>query len=120
VKSMKSFVEIAGIPPCLRQKEHDGHGPIWFRRLMHSEEFQAKVDFIDYTIIPSGSTIGRHTHSGNEEVYFIALGSPLIRVQGEERRVAEGGIAVVRSGQWHELVNDTPFDVRIFVIQMSF
>jgi mannose-6-phosphate isomerase-like protein (cupin superfamily) len=120
VKSMKSFIEIATIPPSFRENEHDGHGPIRFRRLMSSEEFQSKVDFIDYTIIPSGSSIGRHTHSGNEEVYFIALGSPLIRVQGEERRIAEGGVAVVHSGQWHELVNDTPFDVRIFVIQMSF
>src|SRR5580704_14351271 len=107
---MKSFIEPASVPPLFRKNEHDGQGPIWFRRLLSSDEFHSRVDFVDFTVIPPGSTIGQHTHLGNEEIYFIAAGSPLIRVQGEARRIAEGGIAVVRSGQWHELINDTTLD----------
>jgi mannose-6-phosphate isomerase-like protein (cupin superfamily) len=116
---MRSFADMTEIPALLREREHGGDGPIWFRRLLSSQEFRSKVDFIDFTIIPPGSTIGRHTHMGNEEVYFIASGSPLIRVEGEERRITPGGVAVVRSGQWHELVNDTSEAVRIFVIQVG-
>jgi quercetin dioxygenase-like cupin family protein len=42
-----------------------------------------------------------------------------VRVDGFERRLQRGDVAVVRSGQWHELVNDTSSSVEIFVIQVS-
>jgi mannose-6-phosphate isomerase-like protein (cupin superfamily) len=48
----------------------------------------------------------------------VASGAPLIKVGNEERRVERGGVAVVHSGQSHQLVNDTPHDVEIFVIQV--
>ena len=116
---MKSFAGVPEMPALLREREHGGEGAIWFRRLLSSEEFQSKIDFVDFTIIPPGSTIGRHAHIANEEVYLVSSGSPIVKVQGEERRLIEGAVAVVHSGQWHELVNDTPQDVRIFVIQVS-
>jgi len=116
---MKSFAGAPEMPALLREREHGGEGAIWFRRLLSSEEFQSKIDFVDFTIIPPGSTIGRHAHIANEEVYLVSSGSPIVKVQGEERRLIEGAVAVVHSGQWHELVNDTPQDVRIFVIQVS-
>ena len=116
---MKSFAGAPEMPALLREREHGGEGAIWFRRLLSSEEFQSKIDFVDFTIIPPGSTIGRHAHVGNEEVYFVSSGSPIVKVEGEARRLIEGGVAVVHSGQWHELINDTPQDVSIFVIQVS-
>jgi quercetin dioxygenase-like cupin family protein len=116
---MRSFADVSETPALLREREHGGEGAIWFRRLLSSEEFQSKIDFIDFTIIPPGSSIGRHSHIGNEEAYFISSGSPILRVQGEEHRLVQGGVAVVHSGQWHELLNDTTQDVRIFVIQVS-
>jgi quercetin dioxygenase-like cupin family protein len=95
---MKSFADFAEMPSGLREREHGGKGAIWFRRLLSSEEFQSKIDFIDFTIIPPGSTIGRHAHVGNEEVYFVSSGSPIVKVEGEARRLIEGGVAVVHSG----------------------
>ena|SRR3974377_2398568 len=113
---MKSFADASENPAVLRHGEHGGEGHIWFRRLLSSQDFQSNIDFIDVTIIPPGSTIGQHSHLANEEVYFVSSGSPLINVDGDRRRLKEGGVAVVRSGQWHELVNDTQQDVKIFVI----
>lgn len=100
-----------------RSGEHGGRGPIRFSRLLASSEFESGLDFVDLTVVPPGSTIGRHRHEGTEELYYIASGSPTIAVNGERRRLHSNDVAVVRDGQWHELVNDTGSDVTIFVVQ---
>ena len=115
---VRNFVSSNDVAQVHRAAEHGGVGPITFRRLMASVDFATNVDFLDLTIVPPGSTIGRHRHSGNEEFYFIVNGAPLMRVDGEERRIRRSDIAVVHSGEWHELINDTEDDVEIFVVQV--
>jgi mannose-6-phosphate isomerase-like protein (cupin superfamily) len=84
---------------------------IEFRRLLTRSDFATPVDFVDFTVIPPGSTIGLHDHHGNEEIYFIVSGQPRVAVNGEEIRL--------HSGQAHELVNDTDENVEMFVIQVK-
>jgi mannose-6-phosphate isomerase-like protein (cupin superfamily) len=115
---VKHFVSTLEVAPITREKEHGGIGPIEFRRMLSCDDFVTNIDFVDFTIIPPGSTIGRHTHDKNEELYFISAGSPLVRVDGGQRRANVGTIVVVRSGEWHELVNDTDQAASIFVIQV--
>lgn len=115
---MRKFVSSSDVDPIHRAGEHGGSGPIEFRRLMSSPEFETNIDFLDLTVIPSGSTIGRHSHSDNEELYFVVDGAPLMRVDGAERRLNPFDVTVVRSGGWHELINDSQGDVRIFVVQV--
>ena len=86
--------------------------------LVTKADFASSVDFVDLTTIPPNSTIGLHEHHGNEEIYFIAAGRPRVTVDGEERRLERGSIAVVHSGQTHRLINDTGENVEIFVIQV--
>ena len=116
---MKSFTCLNQIPAITRLQEHGGQNEIHFRRLCSAKDFQSPIDFIDFTVIPAKSSIGWHSHEGNEEAYFIASGNPLMRVQQEQRRLSKGDIAVVRSGESHELVNDTESDVEILVFQVS-
>ncbi len=111
-------------PPSAKGKtevknNHGGLGSILFERVLHNSDLASAIDFVDHTVIPPGSTIGRHTHQGNEEIYFIASGRPLIRVNGEEARLEAGSLSVVRDGEWHELVNDTDVDVEILVVQAA-
>ena len=115
---MQRLVDIARIAAQALERNHGGTGWIEFRRLLTSADFAAPVDFVDYTIIPPGSTIGWHRHDGTEEVYFIAAGAPRVKVEEEERRLKRGSIAVVHSGQSHQLINDSDEEVAIFVIQL--
>jgi mannose-6-phosphate isomerase-like protein (cupin superfamily) len=117
---MKHFTQLKSIPSVLKSEEHGGLGPIEFRRLWTSQDFLAPIDFIDFTVIPPGSTIGAHGHENNEEAYFVAEGSPLMQIQGEVLRLGKGDIAVVHSGESHELINDSMTDVEILVIQVRF
>ena len=115
---MQRFVCLEEIIAREVERDHGGTGPIEFRRLLTRSDFETPIDFVDYTIIPPGSSIGVHEHEGNDEIYFIVSGKPRIDVDGCERRIEGGGIAVVRSGQKHSLVNDTDENVAIFVIQV--
>jgi mannose-6-phosphate isomerase-like protein (cupin superfamily) len=116
---VKKFASVAETPALKRSNEHNGSGAILFRRILDSSQFESPIDFIDYTRILPGSSIGRHEHHGNEEVYFIARGTPLMRVAGSEARLHPGSFSIVRSGEWHELVNDTKDEVEILVVQVS-
>src|SRR5207302_10575143 len=50
------------------------HDALPICRLLTASDFTAPIDFVDFTVIPPGSTIGAHQHEGNEEIYFIAAG----------------------------------------------
>ena len=115
---MRDCVSMKDVSPRTLHKNHDGIGPIEFRRLLDQSEFSSPIDFVDFTIIPPGSTIGMHRHVGNDEIYIIVAGRPLVAVDGNERRLDPGAIAVVRSGQTHGLINDSSDEVKIFVIQV--
>lgn len=114
---MHAFVSTHCVEPIHRNSEHGGTGPINFRRLLKGSDFASSIDFVDYSSIPPGSTIGRHDHFGTEELYYVVAGTPIVGVDGVHRRLEPGDVAVVRSGQWHELINDTDQTVTIFVVQ---
>ncbi len=106
--------------PEERHHEHGGRGTISFRRLLDQSSFGAPVDFVDYTVVPPGSVIGLHEHDGNDELYFVVDGSPMVSFAGEECRLMKGDIAVVRSGEAHSLNNDTASNVSILVVQIRY
>jgi mannose-6-phosphate isomerase-like protein (cupin superfamily) len=113
-----AFVRHGDRPPIRRQAEHGGLGEIAFRRLLAAGAFSSAIDFVDASVIMPGSTIGRHQHVQTEELYYIVDGTPIVTVDGDSRRLSRGDVSVVRSGQWHELVNDTAQAVEIFVVQV--
>ena len=116
--SIPSFVQLADISPTTWSADHGGVGAIAFRRLLTDTAFASAIDFVDVSVIPPASTIGKHEHHNSEELYFIASGAPLVTVNGNSRRLTRGDVSVVRSGEWHELVNDTAEPVEIFVVQV--
>jgi len=115
---MKCFAEIKDQPAELLEANHGGFGSIHFRRLLTELDFLAPVDFVDFTVIPPGSSIGLHEHRGNDEVYLVASGAPIMKVNDECRRLERGSVSAVHSGQSHQLINDTQEMVEIFVIQV--
>jgi mannose-6-phosphate isomerase-like protein (cupin superfamily) len=113
-----AFICVADVPAILRTADHGGNGAISFRRLLSEEAFASAIDFVDLSIVPAGCTIGQHSHHDSEELYFIVSGTPLVTIDGRSRRLARGDLSVVRSGQWHDLINDTAEPVEIFVVQV--
>jgi quercetin dioxygenase-like cupin family protein len=89
-------------------------------RPLAEDTFETDLMFVDYVEIPAGSTIGRHTHGEDEELYFIVEGSGMMHVQGTKRRVDAGDLILNRRGWTHGLVNDSENVIRLLVWQVRF
>lgn len=98
---------------------HGGEGEILFRRLLDAAAFEGPWNFVDYAVVPPGSSIGRHTHRGNEELYLVLEGEGILHLDGEEHAVRAGSVIVNRDGGTHGLRNDSSAPLRLFVIEVA-
>ena len=98
---------------------HGGKGAVLFRRILESE-FQSKVSFLDYTVLPPGASIGYHLHRDTEEVYIILGGTGTMSVDQEAARVVRGDVILNPKGGSHGLVNDGPENLEILVFEGQF
>ena len=100
-------------------RAHGGEGQIRFRRLFEADAFHGPWHFVDYAIVPPGSSIGLHTHGADEELYLVLEGEGLMHRDGESFRVRPGSVIVNRPGGTHGLRNDTGHDLRLFVVEVG-
>jgi mannose-6-phosphate isomerase-like protein (cupin superfamily) len=106
-------------PYQLEQSCHGGKGTVLFRRILENE-FQSKVSFLDYTVLPPGTSIGYHLHPDTEEVYVILSGTGTMTVDDETTCVVRGDVILNRKGGSHGLANDGPDDLEILVFEGQF
>lgn len=97
---------------------HDGKGVLQHVGLFGAEEFKMPIRFINYTILPPGTSIGLHTHGNDEEMYIILEGNGEMEVDGERAPVAAGDIVVNRPFGTHGLFNTSAADIRILVMEV--
>ena len=75
---------------------HGGARPILTRRVVGRTD---SLNFIDLTVVPSGSDIGVHTHADdNEEIYVVVSGNATMRVDG--RTIAANSRYRYDNGTW--------------------
>jgi mannose-6-phosphate isomerase-like protein (cupin superfamily) len=97
---------------------HDGVGRIRFRRASTRDDGRA-YDFLDFTVVPPGVSIGLHTHGlDNEEIYVVLAGRAEMTLDDATFEVTAGDVVVNRPGGTHGLRNDGPEDVRLVVLQL--
>lgn len=101
------------------QPAHGGVGTVRVSRPLVADDFVGTWHFVDYAVLPPGSSIGRHRHGADEELYLILEGEGLMTVDGEEHRVGKGDLILNRPGGEHGLVNDGDGDLAIFVVEVG-
>lgn len=106
--------------PAERVTAHDGVGQISFARLLTRDQVDGPCNFMDYTIMPPGTTIGAHRHGMDQEEYYLIL-----QGQGEmsleDRCFAVGPGDLVRNppGGRHGLVNTGDEPLHLFVVELA-
>lgn len=98
---------------------HGGDGTILFRRVLEGAVFHGPWNFVDYAVVPPGSSIGLHRHRGNEELYLILEGEGTMHLDGEEFPVRAGHVVVNRDGGTHGLRNESDGPLRLFVVEVA-
>ena len=57
--------------PLERVVAHGGDGEILFHRPFEASAFEGPWNFVDYAVLPPGTSIGLHTHESDEELYLV-------------------------------------------------
>jgi mannose-6-phosphate isomerase-like protein (cupin superfamily) len=105
--------------PLERINAHGGAGEILFHRPFPGEAFDGPVNFVDYAVLPPGSSIGVHAHGEDEELYLVLEGRGTMHLDGREIPVREGSLIVNRAGGTHGLRNDGDTPLRLFVVEVA-
>jgi len=99
---------------------HNGVGEILFRRIATSANISSACNFIDFTTMPPGTTIGEHSHSDREEEYYLVLrGRGTMQQSGEEFEVGPGDLIRNPPGGTHSLQNTGNEDLQMFVFEVQ-
>lgn len=103
-----------------RTVAHGGTGEVLTRRVVDADAVQGSCHFMDYTVMPPGSTIGRHTHAPTEEEYYLILAGTGVMSCGEESfPVAPGDLIRNPPGGTHGLQNTGATALCLFVLEVG-
>jgi len=98
---------------------HDGVGEILFKRIASAANISGACNFLDFTTMPPGSTIGKHTHQDSEEEYYLILrGRGRMQQDGEEFEVKAGDLIRNPPGGTHALQNIGGDILQMFVFEV--
>lgn len=99
---------------------HAGKGFIRFKRIMTHQGLAGACNFIDFTSMPPGTTIGEHTHNDQEEEFYLILqGTGWMRCNGEEFLVSPGDLIRNPPGGTHRLENTGQEDLHMLVFELQ-
>lgn len=95
---------------------HGGRGMVKYRRLWDPSYFGTPWRAVDHYIIPSGSSMGRHTADDCEEIWYVIRGSGTITVNGTPLAVRADDAVPVTRGDTVELVAPPGAELELFVM----
>ncbi len=81
-----------------------GIGTIKKHEILAKEDLQSGRLYAKMTI-KVGDSIGKHTHNGESETYFILKGTAMVNDNGTKKNITEGDISVTKSGEFHSIEN---------------
>ena len=98
-------------------RAHGGEGYLSFARLATRAALSGACNFIDFTSMPPGSSIGFHTHGMDEEEFYLILeGEGTMQRDGQAFLVRSGDLVRNRPGGTHSLVNTGSTDLKVFEV----
>ena len=87
---------------------------MWFKATASSTG--GRFSLMERILPPGGQMPPAHSHTGNEEAYFVLSGSVEFRVAGEVFTGGPGTFVLVSAGEAHTFGNTSPEDARLLVL----
>ena len=90
------------------------------RVLFSREELSAgRVQMVNWSLLPVGSSFRAHYHEDMEEVFIVLNGSALMTVGTEELTLVAGDAVSVAAGEVHTMVNTSQEPVQYLVFGIT-
>ena len=106
--------------PEVREGMRGGKGIVKLEHWFKPEAFGAKVRLCTRMTLAPGSSIGSHTHEGEDEIYLILSGSGLIQENGEWVPIRAGDAILTGKGGTHGVENNGAEPLVIAAVIMTY
>ncbi len=100
----------------VRERMRDGTGAVELLHIYRKEELAAKTRLFARLRLAPGSSIGYHTHDGEEEVYYILQGTATVNDQGVTSTVGPGDAVLTGGGAGHAISNQGTEAVELLAV----
>lgn len=97
---MKEIRRLREIIPAPFADCHDGEGTLLCRSLLDGLGSR-KFPFMHSDEMPAGVSIGVHSHTENEEIYYLQSGKGILTFDGKEYEMNAGDISLCADGHSH-------------------
>ena len=91
-----------------------GKGTIQVLNVLEPEESHGTGRLFGISIIPVGGSIGKHTHVGDFETYYILEGQAKVNDNGTEYDLGPGDMTHCKDGDSHSIENIGDCELRYF------
>ncbi len=96
---------------------HGGRGAVdWTEVLAPADLTGRTLKFFHDDVLPPGASVGPHSHTDDEEYYYILSGQGDMILDGQPHPVSAGDVAAVFPGGSHALDNTGPDPMRFLVV----
>lgn len=86
-------------------KRFGGKGELHMTKLLETDQFQGKGRLFARNVLPPGSSLGWHQHTGDIEAYYILSGVGTVDDNGTKKQVAAGDLVFTDNGEFHSIEN---------------
>ena len=88
---------------CIR----NGNGEAELHLILNGEEeLYGKGRLFNHMILAPGRSIGEHTHTGDNEIFYVLKGSGMYNDNGNKVRIYPGDTLICNDGEMNGVVND--------------
>lgn len=84
--------------------------------ILEQDELYGTGRLFGVSIIPPGGSIGKHTHSGDFETYYILKGKALVNDNGKICELGPGDMTQCQDGNYHSIENIGDVDLEYLAV----
>lgn len=99
---------------------HGGKGTVQYRRKLGPSFFRTNWAYVDHMLLPAGTSVGKHLHSGVEEFYYVMNGMGEISVNDEKEPIGPGDAIPISAREAHGIENSGSEPLELLIIGVAF
>ena len=99
-----------------QKKMFDAPGEVIFNNILNAGEFHDAGRIFSHVVLKPGCGLGRHTHKGDFEVYYVLKGEASYDDNGTMTTLKAGDVAVCQDGESHSVLNEGSSDFEFIAL----